>query len=103
MMETDCDGLGRRREAILGRHRRLTDDDFSEIEERWVAGETLLALSKPFDCVPETLKRGLRKRGWQRPLNVFDKSKCELTDYQRGYADGFEAANTLGGQQSAEK
>ena len=42
-----------RKAEILGR-KRLTEAQIIEIEERWVAGETILALCTAFDCVPET-------------------------------------------------
>lgn len=70
---------------------RLSDKQFRVIEGRWRAGETLLELCTAYDCVPETLKRGLRKLGWQRPRNTFSKEKCEVTVYRRGYLDGYDA------------
>lgn len=79
-----------RKAEILGR-KRLTEAQIIEIEERWVAGETILALCTAFDCVPETIKRQLKDRGWERPLNTYDRDRCSLTDYQKGYAEGFEA------------
>ena len=78
-----------RRAEVLGKT-RLTDAQVSEIEERWVAGETLISLSTAFDCVPETIKKRLRDRGWQQPLNTYNRDSCSLTEYQRGYAAGFE-------------
>lgn len=82
--------LEQQKNAVLGRT-HLSDGQVSEIEERWIQGETLLSLSAVFDCVPETIKRQLRKRGWQRPLNVFDRTICAVSEYQRGYDEGFKA------------
>lgn len=33
--------IGRRRKAILGKSSKIADDDFSNIEERWVSGVML--------------------------------------------------------------
>lgn len=70
--------------------KRLSVEEIKAVEDRWRAGETLLELCTAYDCVPETLRRGLRKRGWDRPLNTFSKEKCEVTVYRRGYLDGYE-------------
>lgn len=64
-----------RRKAVLGKN-TVSDADMANLEERWVAGETLLSLAAELNVIPETIKQRLRDRGWKAPLNVF---KAELS------------------------
>lgn len=55
-----------------------------------MAGSSLYEICKEYDVGMEAVKRRLRKLGWAKPIIRFDPQKCLLTDYQRGYRDGFE-------------
>lgn len=71
--------------------KHLTDEDGADIERKWIAGSDLIEICKEYNVGIEAVKNRLRKRGWAKPMMKFDREKCLLTDYQRGYREGFEA------------
>ena len=71
-----------RRAEVLGKT-RLTDAQVSEIEERWVAGETLISLSKrwsrefgPFVKVDRLKRKMIHDDEEKEPFCGFQGARC---------------------------